>query len=687
MYKQTNVVLLVLIALCVPSRAADQSARPFIGKHIKLTLRKQKREEVSVFLPPKTKKPVPMVLLLHKYGRTSPNEYAHLINHINALGHGVLYPPINRFTLTREHIKTYRLALDAFEDVLSALPGRFDTTQLAVIGHGFGGGAAPAIARMAFQQKSWGTGNLLMYIMAPWYTFGIDKTQLSTFPKHAKLVMQVFEDDNINDPRIGIDLYNTIGLPRKNKAFLFTYSDRRLGNWLVADNATPLGDAAFGGEENRLDSLMFRVYSMSCAASFSGDTAGFAALRNSDTLSPGRPKNGKPFKATVVTDSARPLIVSRPYINPWISIRNPSIEVSRFRRARRAFVKFHRRTWKQYATHVKTTARERIGADEDFSVMENPIAEGYGADGTYDMDRDSFTIAEDVTGYLFTPRDYKGNYPVCVFLHGYIGQEPGMFEPFITHIVSRGVAVLFPSFPFFPKADSKERVLEKYNSLYAGIDSALSRCIKKADTSRVAFFGQSFGAGAVPSIAYRLIEERGWGVNGACIFLSAPWYIFDISDEQLKTYPSSVKLLVQVYDNDKINDHHMAIDFFKNVGIKNSEKDYITVYSSSHNGVVMNANHFVAYGIESIYGEENLLDHYGIFRFFDALIDYSFTGSKKAYTLCLGGGTAQQKYMGHWDKKTAVRECRVTDDPHVMHHQWQYMWPWEIKLNPRYRQR
>ncbi|MBN1759810.1 MAG: hypothetical protein JW863_15895 [Chitinispirillaceae bacterium] len=686
MHKQMNLVLLVAMTVGVSPRAADQSAQPFIGEHITVAAKRKNRKRISVFLPPKSEKPVPMVLLLHKYGQTPPEEYAHLINHINSLGHGVMYPPINRFTLTREHITTYKLALDDFEDVLAALPGRFDTTQLAVVGHGFGGGAAPAITRMAYQQKSWGTNNLLLYIMAPWYTFGIDKTQLAAFPKHAKLVMQVFEDDNINDPRIGLDLYNTIGLPGKNKAFLFTYSDRRIGDWLVADNATPLGDAAFGGEENELDSLMFRVYSMSCAASFSGDTAGFAALRNSDTLSPGKPGEGKPFKATVVTDSARSLIISRPYINPWISVRNPSIEVSRFRRARRAFVKFHRRTWKQYATHVKTTIKERIGANEDFSVMENPIAEGYGADGTCDMDRDSFTIAEEVTGYLFTPHDYKDKYPVCVFLHGYIGQEPEMFEPFITHIVSRGVAVLFPSFPFFPKADSKELVLEKYRSIYAGIDSALSRCKNAADTSRVAFFGQSFGAGAVPSVAYRLITERGWGGNGACMFLSAPWYIFGISDEQLKNYPLSVKLIVEVYDNDNINDHHMAVDFFKNVGIKNSEKDYITLYSSSHNGVVMNANHFVAYGIESIYGEENLLDHYGIFRFFDALIDYAFTGNKEAYKICLGGGTSRQRYMGHWDNKTAVQECRVTDDPQVMHQQWHYMWPWEIKLNPRYHQ-
>jgi hypothetical protein len=43
-------------------------------------------------------------------------------------------------------------------------------------------------------------------------------------------------------------------------------------------------------------------------------------------------------------------------------------------------------------------------------------------------------------------------------------------------------------------------------------------------------------------------------------------------------------MITQVYDEDTVNDHRMAIDIFKNINISATEKDFIYFKSSTING-------------------------------------------------------------------------------------------------------
>jgi hypothetical protein len=133
-----------------------------------------------------------------------------------------------------------------------------------------------------------------------------------------------------------------------------------------------------------------------------------------------------------------------------------------------------------------------------------------------------------------------------------------------------------------------------------------------------------------------------------------------------------------------MNDHQMAVDLFNAFSsIPKQEKDFVTVFSDSLDGYAMQANHFVPYGTKNIYGDENLLDYFAIYRPFDALADYAFNNAADAKKIALGGGDAKQTYMGEWAEKKPVRPMEATDAPKAMHSLLRYVFPWENSLNPR----
>jgi hypothetical protein len=205
----------------------------------------------------------------------------------------------------------------------------------------------------------------------------------------------------------------------------------------------------------------------------------------------------------------------------------------------------------------------------------------------------------------------------------------------------------------------------------------------KIDTSRVAVAGQSFGGGMAPSIGYQMFLEKKWGGNGAFLFITAPWYSFDITQEKLKSFPDQVKLLMMIFDDDVTNDHQLAVDIYNTINISPEDKDFVTFYSDSSNGLTMNANHFVPYGIHYIYGEQNLLDYYGMYKFFDAMADYVFHNNKDARVTALGNGSKEQTYMGDWSETKPVKQCTVTDYPRAKHSEYEYLYAWDNNLNPR----
>jgi dienelactone hydrolase len=648
-----------------------------------------RQEQVHVFHPQGIPGKRPVIFLSHKYGATQPEEYLFFIKHMVGKGYVVVFSPTRRATFTRKEIRKYNIFFEGYSAAVRRFSSIIDTTRIGFVGHGFGGGAAPALMLRAMRQCGWGASGAFMYILAPWYVYSVDRRGFETFPASVKVAVQVFEDDHINDPRIAADIYQSVNVPLTEKVFLAVASDRHGKCELRADDNTPLtGGVAWKDLDPLVHFGIFRTFDALAAYTFGGDVSSKEAVfPNGKSMScfMGAWRDSVPVRPMIATRDPSPYLKKGSYFNRWKSPRNPRIEVSVFRRTRALVRGYFQNAWRLYLRVIGRNVERYFDENAFDDALPNPIVKGYGAPGRFRVTSDTFSCPIDrkLNVYIFGPRNAKPPFPVIFFLHGYVGQNPDEFETLIDHIVGKGYLDVYPTYSFFPRADNAKDVLAKYDMINAGIEQAIDLYKPYMDTAHIGFFGQSFGAGALPSVAYRLVADKKWGNGGAFMFVSAPWYVYAISQENLQHFPGNVNLLVQVYNEDHVDDHEMAVDLFNAIGIPAERKKFYTVYSDSSNGYVMHANHFVAYGVKNINGEQNLLDYYGVYKLFDAIADYSFTGNTAGRAIALGGGTKKQLYMGTWSDGRPARPMTVTNDPKAYYTELQYMYSFDNKLNPR----
>lgn len=285
---------------------------------------------------------------------------------------------------------------------------------------------------------------------------------------------------------------------------------------------------------------------------------------------------------------------------------------------------------------------------------------GYGTTGNYstgaplEIDRDG----DDVTDiYIWTPTDLTPPYPTIFFAHGTgAGEAERYFDPYlalIQHVVSWGYAFVYPTYGWNDGVDPK------YSALRDGFALAVDSYPDLFDVSRVGFVGHSYGGGAMPAVSYHFFKEIAlpWGTNGRFAFLMAPsfpleaiWPIFE------NGYPNDVKLLIEVYDKDYWTVEAAAKAIYlaatlPQVGIPYTERDIVKLFSEEHGNCRQWANHITPTNVTTNFYKEsgvNGLDHYGVYRLFDALADYTFTGNPVGQVTALGHGAPPQIDMGAW---------------------------------------
>jgi hypothetical protein len=649
--------------------------------------RQWKLGHVHLFRPEGYSGRAPVIFFLHKYGITEPKEYSSLIRHLVSRGNVVVFAPTRRITFTRKQIHKYQIFFEGYTEAVKRFGQYMDTTRIGFIGHGFGGGAVPSLMNRAMNDCKWGSRGAFMYVMAPWYTYSVDPRDFQNFPSTVKVAVQTFADDVINDPRIAEDIYRSIAVPASEKTFLIVYGDRRGNCKLTADDNTPLSSGSFSGNDDALDYYgIFRVADALASWAFSGDTAARNVIipRGKSLECPmGMWPDSVPLRRMISVRDPSPYLGNTFHFNSWDSPRNPRLGMIK-RKSAKLFLNYYRNAWAAYARFVGVNMK-RIFTEDDFDdTLPNPIFSGYGADSMFTPVHDSLAnpLSPNLYVHCFRPAQARGPVPAVIMLHGYIGQEWDQFESLINHIVSRGYAVLYPTFPFFPRADSKEHVAEKLASLNSGIDTLGKLFGRYIDTTRIGFFGQSFGAGSMPAVAYRTLKEKKWGNAGAFLFVTAPWYVFGISREELANFPPNVTMIMQIYNDDRINDHQMAVDLYNTIGIPADRKRFYRLFSDSSQGYIMHASHFVPYGVKNINGEQNFLDYYGIYKLIDALADYTFTKNEAGKRIALGEGSPEQCSMGTWPGGRQLKPMEVSTDPRARHTELQYMWAVDNQLNP-----
>jgi Secretion system C-terminal sorting domain len=291
------------------------------------------------------------------------------------------------------------------------------------------------------------------------------------------------------------------------------------------------------------------------------------------------------------------------------------------------------------------------------------ITSGFGADGTFQVD----TLRFPATGWeapsvqnveVYVPRGATSPRPTVMFAHGYGGFNSRFYGEILQHAASRGYVAVFVPYPItlnFPAL---------YRTMDSGFAEAVRRYPRLIDSTRIGFMGHSFGAGAIPSIAYKAYVERGWGKNGKFLFPMAPWYALETTPAMTRTFPNDTKLLVHVYQTDLTNDHRLAIDIFRTINISAAEKDFVTVLPDTVNNYVFAAGHGLC---NTLSGTNSAAfdgyDVYATFRHMDALMEYTFNPSNAAAkNVALGNGSAEQVFMGVVGNRT-LKPLRVSDAP------------------------
>lgn len=315
-------------------------------------------------------------------------------------------------------------------------------------------------------------------------------------------------------------------------------------------------------------------------------------------------------------------------------------------------------------------------ADDDLAGPISRPASGYGADGNYPVAEMEFPNTEyaGTVVTVFYPAGASTPRPTIFYSHPFGGESKeyniGLFE----FIAKKGYAVVF-----VPYATDDESIDHRYLTLWKGFVKAAANYPQIIDTTRVGFMGHSFGGGASIGLAYKAFTERGWGNNGRLLFTMAPWYSYQITQEQLQGFPSDTKFITQVYDEDIVNDHRMAIDIYKNINIPIAEKDFYYFKSSIVAGYKYNTDH----SLPNTRTAFDAYDYYGIYRLLDALMDYTFHNNQAAKNVALGNGSAQQTTMPGYNGQL-MAPLEVTDHPTPKYNQARYAFQWSNKLyNPR----
>lgn len=302
---------------------------------------------------------------------------------------------------------------------------------------------------------------------------------------------------------------------------------------------------------------------------------------------------------------------------------------------------------------------------QNLHVVTTPME--YGETGPYTMVSESFENSMwrlsdgGVPVTVLLPVERSGPVPVLFFSHGFGGTNWTGYRSLLTHLVSKGFGVVYSPYPIM-----KANTAERYQTLWNGFQKAAEYYATQFNLQKVGFLGHSFGAGATPAMAWKGLVEKGWGTEGAFLFIMAPWYSYEISDTQLETFPKHVNMIIQVYNEDNDNDHRMAIDIFTNIAIPDSRRAYYNVVEGS-----FEAGHSVPSDRQN-----NDLDRLAVRKPLDALIDYSFkivdpyTGKKYAID-------GQGEHFQH----------TVTKNPTVVADESQYKWSWSSFLNPRFNYR
>ena len=163
---------------------------------------------ITVFVPSNATASarVPVVFFAHGYGGVNYQFYEALLRQLASNGYIVVFSPYTANILT-SHAARYNQLWNGFLTAAGQYGDIMDTSRVGFAGHSYGAAATPEMARRGAAQ-GWGENGLFLFVMAAWYNWG---TNLNQIPSSAKMVVQVYWDDETNEHLISQnDIWNKL---------------------------------------------------------------------------------------------------------------------------------------------------------------------------------------------------------------------------------------------------------------------------------------------------------------------------------------------------------------------------------------------------------------------------------------------------------------------------------------------
>lgn len=231
--------------------------------------------------------------------------------------------------------------------------------------------------------------------------------------------------------------------------------------------------------------------------------------------------------------------------------------------------------------------------------------------------------------------------PVVFLVHGYLASFNWVYEGVINHFTRTGNIVVMGTYAT-DLADVQGSADRALGAITASVPQ-----LTRADLDRVGLIGHSLGGGMLPYVTQQVVG-RGWGGDGLWAFLLAP---FQGIGAGTITLPAHARVVVEAFDNDTLVDNAVGIDLFHRLSIPSSQKDHVTVRSSSNGATSLNAQHTSP---NSVISPDDAIKFFGIYRVGDALQSCALRGTNCATDL---------GFMGNWSDGTPVLPSVVSDDP------------------------
>ncbi len=284
------------------------------------------------------------------------------------------------------------------------------------------------------------------------------------------------------------------------------------------------------------------------------------------------------------------------------------------------------------------------------------IQSGYGSPGSHAVEVSEIGNPEfptlGVTLYRPTGVDAP---PLILVGHGNGLSEPLHYARLLHHIASRGYAAAFIAHQF-----ENERHEDRYRALWTGFRAIVDQQGDRLDLDRVGFVGHSYGAGALPRLAHRVLVDEKLGSRGALMLSMAPWYALEMTPTQWAELPLHLEVLILSFEDDEVTDHRIAIAQYETLPV--NRKTYLLVRSDAHEDCQLRADHSVPQS-SGLGGRDDALDEYAVFRMFDALAASAFFKDPEGARISNGKGNPDQLAMGFWADGTPVSPLDYSADP------------------------